>query len=273
MDRLRLTKLAFLFRQEAKPTGFYGFLPYKFGPYSFQMFREIDRLTEWSYVALDKTDIVLSEIGEEASRSLKNQTATDVNLVHERYSTMNTNALMDHVYRTNPWFALNSERRNRPCVKRPLGECATYTCGYEGLRVDDFLDLLLRSGIRRIIDVRNNPVSMQYGFHKRTLCSLAGNVGIQYGHFPDLGIPSHLRRNLDTQSDYEKLFLKYITEIVEPARVSMEKVALAMKDEPSVLICMEADPIMCHRTSLANEMSRISGLPVRDLRDERAQEN
>ena len=41
--------------------------------------------------------------------------------------------------------------------------------------VNALLDLLLRKGIRRLVDVRCNPVARRYGYHKATLCRLGGN--------------------------------------------------------------------------------------------------
>jgi len=46
---------------------------------------------------------------------------------------------------------------------------------------------------------------------------------------------------------------------------AVEEVAQLMKAKASVLVCVEADPQMCHRTRLARAVSEKTRLPVRHL--------
>ena len=140
--------------------------------------------------------------------------------------------------------------------------------GYEGLLVDGFLDLLIRKGIRRVLDVRRNPVARRYGFHKSTLKRLCGYVQVAYEHFPELGIPSRLRRDLRSPEDYEAIFGQYERDTLRTEGAALGRVATLIVDKPSVLMCMEADPSRCHRTRLAKTMSLKIGLPVLDLWDQ-----
>ncbi len=53
VSKLELTKWAFILRQETPSGGgnaFYDFLPYKYGPFSFCLYREIDALIRDGYV-------------------------------------------------------------------------------------------------------------------------------------------------------------------------------------------------------------------------------
>jgi uncharacterized protein (DUF488 family) len=130
--------------------------------------------------------------------------------------------------------------------------------------VDAFLNRLLDRGIRRLIDVRHHPVARRYGFHGRTLAGLCRKLGIEYVHLPQLGIPSHLRRNLRLPEDYAALFAddeRYLEEHDDEVR----RVADIMREKLSVLVCMEADPDRCHRTRLARQIAGIAGLAARDL--------
>ncbi len=170
---------------------------------------------------------------------------------------------MDYVYERYPWFTVNSRRKQH--AFRPVGSLAVYTAGYEGQQVDAFLDMLMRSGIQRLLDVRNNPVSRRYGFHKTTLDRLCKFLDIEYVHHPELGIPPVLRQSLKTQADYETLFTKYEAEVLTDQAVAVEEVSQLVKTKPTVLVCMESDPHMCHRTRLANAVSEKSDLPVRHL--------
>ena len=108
---------------------------------------------------------------------------------------------------------------------RPVASLAVYTAGYEGQQVDAFLDMLMRTGIQQLLDVRNNPVSRRYGFHKTTLDRLCKSLDIEYLHRPELGIPPVLRQTLNTQADYEALFTKYEASVLTDEAVAVEEVS------------------------------------------------
>jgi len=188
----------------------------------------------------------------------------DAARVVERFESRPSDALIDYVYDAFPWFTVNSHIRR--LQSRPMAKCAVYTTGYERWSVDQLLNELMRRGVVRIIDVRQNPIARRYGFHKSTLCRLASNVGIDYVHFPELGIPSELRRNLHSAADYASLFDEYTEAILPRRQDAVEKVGSLIAEKPSVLLCMEADPAMCHRTRLAAVVSLQTGLPVQDIR-------
>jgi uncharacterized protein (DUF488 family) len=139
---------------------------------------------------------------------------------------------------------------------------AVYTIGYEGRSVDGFLDKLLHSGIRRIVDVRANPVSMKYGFAKSSLSGLATKLGIGYVHCPQLGIPSSRRKQAHTDTDFRKLFNYYESQILTAQEDGAAKVAELMKAMPSVLLCMEREAVNCHRGRLATRIAALNKLDV-----------
>ena len=125
--------------------------------------------------------------------------------------------------------------------------------------------MLMRQGIQRLIDVRSNPVSRRYGFHKTTLSQLCKSLDLEYVHRPELGIPPVLRQSLNTHADYESLFAKYDAEILSAKAAEVEEVSQLIQAKPTVLVCMEADPQMCHRSRLAKAISDKSRLPIRHL--------
>jgi uncharacterized protein (DUF488 family) len=144
---------------------------------------------------------------------------------------------------------------------------AVYTAGYEGIMVDALLDCLLHRGIKRLIDVRRNPIARRYGFHKATLCRLCNEVGIEYIHFAALGVPSAWRADLSDRSSYERLFERYEKEILRKQCLAVEKVAGMVADMPSALMCMEAAHDCCHRSRLGAEVSRRTSLRIIELRE------
>jgi len=116
VGRIVLVKLAFLLRHE---TGlrdthtFYDFVPYKYGPFSFAMYRELKTLERDGYVtgsddvfslrddthcqALDK----VNELSWMEQCAVKNVVST--------YGRMAKNPLVKDVYARYPWFATRSE--------------------------------------------------------------------------------------------------------------------------------------------------------------------
>jgi len=146
-----------------------------------------------------------------------------------------------------------------------VAKTAVFTAGYEGLQIDGFLDLLVQTGIQRLIDVRNNPVARRYGFHKSTLNRLCGHLSIEYVHIPELGIVSEDRQGLDTSADYNKLFDIYERSTLPKQSTSVDRVGKMMVQKPSVLVCMEAEACRCHRSRLGAEVSRLTGLPLSHL--------
>ena len=198
-SRLAVTKWAFLLREEYPSHGgssFYQFLPYKYGPFSFCLYQEAsalvrDELLEES----DRDRWKLTTAGARAANKAHPNVLTDVCSVIKAHAKKSSTELVDYVYERHPAFTINSEIRK--LRMRPKADVAVYTAGYEGLLIDGFLNGLIRKGIARLIDVRNNPVSRRYGFHKSTLNRLCQNVGIEYVHFPELGIISRDRQDLD----------------------------------------------------------------------------
>jgi uncharacterized protein (DUF488 family) len=282
VDKLVLVKLGFLLAQEAESRdmgAFYHFVPYKFGPFSFAMFKELASLEARGFLSISKNELELDldlelklderRVGEVPE--VEAETAVEVARLVKRYRHRSKEALLDEVYADYPWYALLSERKGVVKQRRPEAEVAIYTVGYEKLDIDELLGLLLEKGIRRVIDVRKNPLSRQYGFHKSTLSRHLDSMGIGYVHVPELGIDSSWRAELDTLADYEAIFRRYESEVLPTAdaRGAIAAVAGLMSDTPSVLLCQEADPRYCHRTCVARAVSRQVDLEldIHDLRE------
>src|SRR3546814_2556028 len=64
-----------------------------------------------------------------------------------------------------------------------------YTIGYEGSDIAHFLLTLQQCGIKRVIDVREVPLSRKRGFSKTALAAKLVESGIDYSHFKALGDP------------------------------------------------------------------------------------
>jgi len=267
VSRMELTKWAFLVAHETPSRGgasFYQFLPYHYGPFSFCLYREAEKLVSNGLLAApDEKTWELTADSRQPTGDVSGEIKADVANVVDRFSGSTVDELVDYVYERHPWYTVNSKLRK--LRQRPMAEVGAYTAGYEGQSVDGFLNMLVRCGMRRVIDVRQNPVARRFGFHKSTLSRLSSRLDIDYIHMPQLGIPSELRRDVETQDDYEALFDRYEAEILPAQTQALDRVVEMMTEKPSAVVCMEADPNCCHRSRVAKAVSEGTTLEVRHL--------
>jgi uncharacterized protein (DUF488 family) len=267
IGKTRLQKLSFVLRSEIKdsPTSLvYQFVPYQFGPYSFTLNHELRSLESEGYVRLHEQDIQIQPSIKipDLDRGL----TYAVDMVSRRFASVKTETLVSLVYKQDPWYTAKARDKSKRLSTIPKTSCHVFTIGYEGLMLEGLLDLLLRNGIERLIDVRANPVARRFGFHRSTLLRHCQDLNIEYVHIPELGIDSESRSDLNSPKAYETLFYRYETETLA---INQEAVALATKlilEKPSALMCMEADCLYCHRSYLAREISRKTELGIRELR-------
>lgn len=258
LQRIELVKWAFVLRVELDSGGgsaFYEFLPFKQGPYSFALKREMDALVRDGFATADENTWRANE-----AREVPVRVSSDIRSVVARFHNLPIHSLVDYVYKAHPEYTINSDIER--LAQRPVTVPAVFTAGYEGLQIDAFLHRLIRAGIERLIDVRSNPTARRFGFHKSTLTNLCGQVGIEYRHVPELGIPSARRAGLDVTVDRGNLFEWYRREHMPGHTNKIKEVARWIGEKPSVLVCMEAFACDCHRSPLAERVGELTGLPV-----------
>src|SRR3954454_5138007 len=208
VQRVELMKWCFLLRHESASAGgnaFYDFVPYKFGPFSFALYQEIEKLQALNYVVEYRDQAwKLNPDVAPAAVGLIPSLERDVEMIVAEFRRFTSDRLLNYVYGRYPSYTVNSERQK--LAPRPKAEVAVYTAGYESVSVDGFLDLLISSGIERLIDVRSNPIARRYGFHRSTLSRLLGRLDIEYRHFAELGIRSEIRQRFPADGDRSKMF-------------------------------------------------------------------
>lgn len=262
----QLQKYLFLLREETSvrhDLTFYEFLPYKFGPFSFAAQREIETLTAYAYIESKGSWLGVTALGKKEAQGVDCDTARAVLAVVSEHGKKPLRSLLKEVYAQYPWYASNSELEDlipAGVTKTIAALSAVYTIGYENRSVDGFLNKLIREGIRRIVDVRANPVSRKYGFARSALASLAGKLGIGYTHFPALGISSEKRKAAKARSDFAGLFGYYEHQVLPERASEVANVAALMKATPSVLLCMEKRAEDCHRSRLATRVADVTNL-------------
>ena len=89
-------------------------------------------------------------------------------------------------------------------------------------------------------------------------------MGIDYQHIPELGILGSERHSLNSTSQYSNLFDRYRIGLASQEDALLKIIDL-VKSEPSVLVCMEADPLFCHRNVLAHYLKPLMNMPIKHL--------
>lgn len=266
LDKIRLQKLLFLFANKQTKAE-YDFIPYKFGCYSYSANADMTAMVtrgflnedEKSFEKKDKTDY------------LKQLKPADLKLLQEvitNYGKMSANALMKHTYINFPFYAIKSEvaenilsqeELEKVTKSKPKGtKTVLFTIGYEGISLEEYLVRLLKNDVKVLVDVRNNPLSMKYGFSKSQLKKYCASLGIDYVHIPEVGIQSDQRQELSTQSDYDKLFAAYRKNNLSKTTNSQNEILKLLKQHKRIaLTCFEANICQCHRKHLAEAIENL----------------
>ena len=92
----------------------------------------------------------------------------------------------------------------------PLRDDLSFTIGYQGRTVGDYLGMLSRAQVTVLCDVRRNAISRKRGFSKRALAGACEQIDIRYEHLPDLGIGAERRRLVRTDRDRQLLLAEYL---------------------------------------------------------------
>jgi len=268
ISRLRLVKLMFLLREEVRDSTvkLYDFVPYHYGPFSFTLYRDVGVLVNEGLLheTTPRTwTISQGCIVDETQPKLAIKRAVEA--VADRFSSCTTSELLSLIYNAYPWYASRSRSIAPGGSPDSSREPTILTAGLAGESVDSWIERLLRNQVQVVIDVRFNPVSRTYGFHKTRLRHLLSRVGIRYEHRPELGIDSSTRARFPSQHDRRALLDDYESELRRDKSVAIGELATQMKILPSVLVCQERDPEECHRSRLAEAVSEIAELPVEHL--------
>ncbi len=261
---------------QAMDKSHYDFFPHKYGGFSSLAYYDKVRLTELGYLR----DVEDYELSLESSflSQLKPKDQKVIRNLAKEWKGVRGRDLIRYVYLKHPEYTVRSNILHRVLERHEIArirvwwntsvEPRLFTLGYEGLTVDAYLNKLIQNNIKILIDVRRNPQSMKYGFSKKRLHSYMKMGGIQYVHLPSLGIPSHMRKNLDAFSDYQALFQVYESDMLPKQQAALEQLAQIIQTEQRVaLTCFEADHLFCHRHKITDYLSRHMGcdVPVKHL--------
>lgn len=268
LEKIRLQKLLFLLAQLQKENAAYNFVPYKFGCFSFQANADLGTLKKYGMVT-ENNNCWIKEDNSNFLNEIKTNDAIAIKTLHNIFGKMTTDDLISYTYKNYPFYAINSTITEKHVTSKVIKrindqkskdtESILFTIGYEGISLEEYLNKLLRNSVKVLCDVRKNALSMKYGFSKKQLQNACEGTGIKYIHYPDVGIVSENRKNLNTQKDYDRLFEKYKKENL-PNTLNTQKQILKIinKQKRIALTCFEANIHQCHRKHLGESIIRLS---------------
>jgi hypothetical protein len=238
---------------------YYDFVPYRFGGYSMQVAADIKSLAllGWikntegiiQYTGSKKQDFSLphpiKEIGITIKKQLPHKRKDElIKFVYQRYPYYAINSTIAESLLTKEDFAPIRAEKNR--LKGKIDQ-VLFTIGYEGKSIEAYLNSLIQNNIAVLCDVRYNPLSRKLGFSKNKLQKYLKNIGIEYVHIPELGIPPKKRASLSTTKDYHELFIDYQTSLTQREKALNQVYTLLQTKNRIALTCFECEPEMCHR--------------------------
>lgn len=266
LDKIRLQKLLFLFtNKQAKAD--YDFIPYKFGCYSYSANADMTAMVTRGFLNEDEKSFEKKDKNDYLNQ-LKPADLKLLQDVNTNYGKMSATALMKHTYLNFPFYATKSEAAENILTKEELekvtkakpkgNKTVLFTVGYEGISLEEYLVRLLKNDVKVLVDVRNNPLSMKYGFSKSQLRKYCVSLGIEYVHIPEVGIQSDQRKELNTQRDYDKLFADYRKNNLSKTTQSQNEILKLLKQHKRIaLTCFEANICQCHRKHLAEAIETL----------------
>jgi len=266
MDKLHLLKLLFVFTQK-QTTKVYDFIPYQLGCFSYSVYADLNAMTQKNILSETNNNITLNLQADYYSQ-LKQEDKIYLQQIKSQFGTMTNEDLIKYTYVNYPYWATKStiakkvlsadEYKNVEQCKPQFNKTILFTIGYEGISLEEYLNRLIRNDIKVLVDVRRNPLSMKYGFSKNQLQRYCENLSIEYLHFPEVGIASEQRQEINTQDDYDNIFAAYCKNSLPKTKATQNRIfELLEQKERIALTCFEANINQCHRKYLAEAIAEL----------------
>ena len=148
------------------------------------------------------------------------------------------------------------------------GRPVVFTIGHSTRAIEDFVALLEREGIRRLVDVRAFPASRRYPhFNGDALAATLRSRGIDYVHAPALGgrrKPRPDSTNTVWRNEGFRGYADYMA--TEPFRAAIDDLLALAAERPTTVMCSEAVPWRCHRSMISDALVA-RGIEVRHILD------
>ena len=139
-------------------------------------------------------------------------------------------------------------------MHRPSTPTDLFTIGYESLKPALLIDLLKRSRVEVLLDVRELPISRKPGFAKNALAQLLTANGIEYRHAPEFGCPREVRHAYRDSSDWSR-YTREFMRFLKTRESELSAFAEFIAERRCCLLCLEEDFNFCHRKYVAEALA------------------
>jgi uncharacterized protein (DUF488 family) len=150
----------------------------------------------------------------------------------------------------------------------PPPPAAIYTVGHSTRTLDEFIRILQKYGVARLVDVRTVPRSGHNPqFNRESLPGALDAAQILYTHLPELGGFRRARPdspNAGWRNASFRGFADYMQ--TDGFRDGLQKLLSIAEREKTAILCAEALPWRCHRSLIADALTA-RGIPVEDILD------
>jgi uncharacterized protein (DUF488 family) len=161
----------------------------------------------------------------------------------------------------------SAKTRSRPrAAPRSKTKTPLFTIGYEQAKPAAVLNEIEQAKIDILVDTRAIAASRRAGFSKRQLSASLIEAGVGYLHLQKLGTPAE-GRQAARSGDLDTLWRVYDRHIktADAQRELGELVSLVRSGKRVALLCYCRNPNACHRSRIAVEVRKRTGVAVNDL--------
>ena len=143
-----------------------------------------------------------------------------------------------------------------------------WTIGHSTRPIEDFLALLEREYIERLVDVRAFPGSRRHPqFNREPLARSLADVGIEYLHRPALGGRRRPAPDDPPTAWRNEGFRGYAGYMPTPQfRAALDGLIALARERRTVIMCSEAVPWRCHRMLISDALVA-RGISVQHILD------
>jgi uncharacterized protein (DUF488 family) len=129
-----------------------------------------------------------------------------------------------------------------------------FTIGYQGRSPDELVDRLHEAGVKRVVDVRELPLSRRRGFSKSRLAETLERVGISYEHVRELGNPKPYRDRYKS-GDVRGGAREFRRHLHNGSHNALVELADSIDGVRTCLLCVEESHEICHRAVIAGALA------------------
>jgi uncharacterized protein (DUF488 family) len=152
---------------------------------------------------------------------------------------------------TTSRFAARSGSGQHPSVAPRI-----YSVGYEGLDLAALVDHLKAARVKKVVDVRLNPISRMKGLSRKSLSAALEGAGIAYVHEKELGNPPENRNSFRSGDGGEgRRFMR--ERLGNGSGPALHRLVEDAREQRIAVLCVEREQNRCHRqviTEMAQEL-------------------